>query len=220
MIITGDRYETAALRDRLRHVYWLGGGSCAGKSAIARRIAGRYGLDLYATDDAMAEHARRSNPEDCPLLHRFLAMDMDDRWLNRPPTTMLDTFHWFRGEGFRMIVEDLLRMPANRRVIVEGFRILPYLVEPILPASNHAVWLLPSPGFRQAVIERRGWPASGFLARTSNPQRALENLLERDRMFTDRLREEVEALELRAVPVDTATAEDETANLVASTLGL
>ena len=216
----GDRYETAALRDRLRHVYWLGGGSCAGKSAIARRIAGRYGLGLYATDDAMAEHARRSNPEDCPLLHRFLAMDMDDRWLNRPPATMLDTFHWFRGEGFRMIVEDLLRMPANRRVIVEGFRILPYLVKPILPASNHAVWLLPSPGFRQAVIERRGWPASGFLARTSNPHRALENLLERDRMFTDRLREEVEALELRAVPVDTATAEDETANLVASTLGL
>jgi len=216
----GGTVDAATLGERLSHVYWIGGGSCAGKSTIARRIADQHGLHLYATDNMMAEHSRRSKPEDCPLLHQFIAMDMDDRWVNRSPTTMLDTFHWFRGEGFNMIIEDLLRIPTNLRVIVEGFRVLPRLVKPILSASEHAFWLLPSPEFRQATIERRGGWTSGFLAKTGNPERAQQNLLERDRMFTDRLRKEVEDLELCAIEVNTAMSEDDSANLVAEIFGL
>lgn len=200
-------------------MYWIGGGSCAGKSTIARRIAERHGLHLYATDDVMAEHSRRSDPEDCPLLRQFIAMDMDERWVKRSPETMVDTFHWFHGEGFNLIIEDILRMPLDFPVIAEGLRVLPHLVKPILPASNHAVWLLPSSGFREATIERRGGSTSGFLAKTSNPERALQNLLERDRMFTDRLSKEVENLELHAIHVNTAMAEDDSANLVAKIFG-
>lgn len=216
----GGTPDPALLLERLSHVYWVGGGSCAGKSTVAHRIADQYGLHLYATDDLMAEHSRRSKPEDCPLLHEFIAMDMDDRWVNRSPATMLETFHWFRGEGFNMIIEDLLRLPTSPRVIVEGFRLLPHLVKPILSASNHAVWLLPSPEFREATIERRGGRRSGFLAKTSNPERALQNLLERDRMFTERLRNEVEHLELRAIEVSTAMNESDSANSVAKIFGL
>jgi ABC-type glutathione transport system ATPase component len=36
-----ETIDAAALRARLRHVYWIGGGSGAGKSTIARRIACR-----------------------------------------------------------------------------------------------------------------------------------------------------------------------------------
>ena len=204
----------AALREQLRHVYWIGGGSGAGKSAIARRIAAQHGLRLYATDDAMAEHARRSTQEDSPLLHAFLAMDMDERWVNRPPLTMLETFHWFRGEGFRLIVEDLLGLPRVPGVIVEGFRLLPRLVKPLLSIPAQSVWLLPTSDFRRAVVESRGGAASGFLAKTSDPERALRNLLERDRMFTDILREETERLALHAIEVDTTMTEDDLAKRV------
>lgn len=216
----GGTPDPALLRDQLGHVYWVGGGSCAGKSTVAHRIADRYGLYLYGTDDAMAEHSRRIKPEDSPLLHEFIAMEMDDRWVNRSPAVMLETFHWFRGEGFNIIIDDLLRIPTNVRVIVEGFRLLPHLVKPILSASNHAVWLLPSPEFREATIERRGGWTFGFLAKTSNPERALQNLLERDRMFTDRLRQEVEHLELRAVEVTPAMDEDDSTSLVVEIFGL
>jgi hypothetical protein len=61
---------------------------------------------------------------------------------------------------------------------------------------------------------------SGFLAKTSNPERALQNLLERDRMFTDRLSKEVANLELRAIHVNTAMAEGHSANFVANMFGL
>lgn len=211
--------DAATLREQFQHVYWIGGGSCAGKSTIARRIAAQQGCEVYATDDLMADHARRSSHEDCPLLHRFMAMDMDERWVNRSPRTMLETFQWFQGEGFNFIVEDLLCLPREHCVVVEGFRLLPHLVEPLLRVKKRAVWLLPTPDFRQAVIASRGGSAWAFLARTTDPERALRNLLERDRMFTDMLREETARLGLPAIEVDTKTTEDDVARQVMQVFG-
>ena len=208
-------HEAAALRERLRHVYWIGGGSGAGKSTIARRLADEYGWRLYATDEVMSEHARRTTPEEAPFLHRFMAMDMDERWVNRSPDTMFETFHWFRGEGFGLIVEDLLRLPPEPCVIAEGFRLLPHLVKPLLAVPSQAVWLLPTPEFRQAAIQGRAMPGEGFIWKTSDPERAGRNIAERDLAFVRRLGEEVQRLQLRAIEADTEMTEDDLARRVA-----
>jgi hypothetical protein len=147
-------------------------------------------------------------------------MDMDERWLNRSPKDMLETFHWFRGEGFSMIVEDILRLSKEPRVIVEGFRLLPLLVKPLLAVRSHAVWLIPTPEFRQAVIESRGGSQWGFIGKTSNPEKALRNLLERDAMFTQRLYEEAQRLELNTIAVDTTMTVDDLTGRVAEALRL
>lgn len=206
--------------ERLRHVRWIGGGSGAGKSTIARRLAGRHGWRLYATDDVMRDHAERTTPEEAPLLHEFIAMDMDERWVNRSPEVMLETFHWFHGEGFGLIVEDLLRLPQEPCVIVEGFRLLPHLVKPLLAAPEHAVWLLPTPEFREAAFRSRAAPEGGFTRRTSDPARADRNIAERDRVFTRRLQEETGRLGLRTIQVDTAMAEDDLYAQVTKAFGL
>ena len=220
--------NSAMVPERLQHVYWIGGGSGGGKSTIARRLAAQHGFRVYATDEVMADHARRSTPEYSPLLHNFIGMNMDERWVDRSPKTMLGTFPWFQGECFEMIVEDLLSLPRGRGVVVEGFRLLPRLVKPLLPPANRplgaergrAVWLLPTPAFREAVIENRGGPAWGFLAKTSDPQRALHNLLERDRLFTEVLREETVRAGLPAIEVDGTIAEDELVTRVTHLYGL
>lgn len=214
------RSNDAALWKRLANVYWIGGGSGAGKSTIARRIGSQYGLSVYSTDDAMPEHGRRVSHEDCPLLYRFMAMDMDERWLNRTPATMLETFHWFNGEAFGLIIDDLLRVPLGTRMIVEGFRLLPRLVKPLLATPRHGVWLLPTPEFRRAVMEDRVRSPNSFLNRTSDPPRALANLLERDRLFTDVLRQETHRLDLPAIDVDVTITERDLAHEVASRLAL
>jgi 2-phosphoglycerate kinase len=211
--------STPTFQEQFQHVYWIGGGSAAGKSTIAHRIAAEQGLSVYATDDLMADHARRSSREDCPLLHKFMDMDMNERWVNRSPKTMLDTFHWFQGEGFDFVIQDLLRLSLVAGVIVEGFRLLPHLVKPLLSVPGHAVWLLPTPDFRRAVVESRGGSAWGFLARTSEPERALRNLLERDRMFTDNLHAETARLGLHSIEVDMATTEDDLANQIIGLFG-
>jgi hypothetical protein len=149
-----------------------------------------------------------------------MAMDMDQRWLNRDPKTMLETFPWFQGEGFEMIVEDLIAIPPEPGVIVEGFRLLPHLLQPLLAVPTHAVWLLPTPAFRQAVVESRGGSTWRFLAQTSDPERALGNLLERDRMFTEILRNETARLEMSTIEVDETLTEDNVAKRVTKLFGL
>ena len=189
-------------RARLRHVRWIGGGSGAGKTTVAGRLAGRHSLRLYRTDDRHAEHAARADPAGTPLLEAFRAMDMDERWANRSPSTMLETFHWFQGEGFDLIVEDLLATARERRlVLAEGFRLLPRLVAPLLTDTSQAVWLAPTPEFRRAAFDSRGftWSIPGG---TSDPERALANLLERDRLFTERVAGEARRLGLRTIDVD------------------
>jgi 2-phosphoglycerate kinase len=212
--------DSEALQEQLRHVYWVGGASGAGKSTIARRIAAEHGLQYYATDDVMPDHARRSTPETCPFLHEFMAMDSDERWVNRSPTVMLETFHWFRGEGFRMIIEDLLRLPKERGVIADGFRLVPHLVKPLLADQRQAVWLLPTPEFREAVFDSRGGLQWGFIGKTSDPERALNNLLERDAMFTRRLYDEATLLEMSIIHVDTTMTVDDLTSRVTEAFGL
>jgi len=147
-------------------------------------------------------------------------MDMDERWVNRSPQTMLETFHWYQGEGFNMIIEDILRLPKRPGVIVEGFRLLPRLVQPLLAERRRAVWLIPTPEFREAVFEGRGGTQWAFIGKTSNPERALRNLLERDAMFTRRLHEEAQRLGVNVIPVDPTTTVEELTGRVMEAFGL
>lgn len=207
------------VRAQLSPVYWIGGASGAGKSTIARRIASRSTLELYATDDVMGDHGGRTDSDQSPYLHEFIAMDMDERWLNRSPETMLDTFHWFRGEGFELIIEDLVGLPQQSGTVAEGFRLLPSLVKPLLADLSHAVWLLPTPEFREAAFRSRGslWQIAG---KTSDPPKALNNLLARERMFTDRLREETSQLGLWTIELEVSMTEDDLDAQVTQIFGL
>lgn len=201
-------------------MYWIGGASGAGKSTTAARLASEHGLRLYGTDEAMSDHARRTTAEQAPFLHRFMAMSMDERWVHRSPETMFATFHWFRGEGFDLIVEDLLALPSDPGVVVEGFRLLPLLVQPLLATVDQAVWLLPTPEFRHAAIHSRPSPGPGFIHRTGDPERAGRNIAERDRLFTGRTRTQARNLGLHVIEVDTTMSPDDTVRRVSSLFGL
>jgi len=202
------------VRSDLAHVCWIGGGSGGGKSTIARRLAARHGFTYYGTDDVMGDHAARTTAADSPYLHEFMAMTMDQRWVERSPETMLETFHWYRGEGFDLIVEDLLR--TRHGVVVEGFRLLPHLVAPL---TDRAVWLLPTPEFRVAALDTRGIPWH-VPARTTDYERARHNLLERDRLFTERLAAETARLGLPAIEVGVGMSEEDLTERVAAIVRL
>jgi hypothetical protein len=97
---------------------------------------------------------------------------------------------------------------------------LPHLVKPLLAVPGHAVWLLPTPAFRQAAIESRATPGEGFIWKTSDPEKASRNIAERDEMFVKGLYEETARLELRAIGVDATMTEDELATRVTEAFGL
>jgi len=146
-------------------------------------------------------------------------MSMDERWLNRSLGEMLATFPWFRGEGFELIVQDLLVLPQDPPVLVEGFRLLPTLMAPLLGHPRQAVWLIPSAEFRLDAFTERG-TLRDIARKTSNPDRALANLLARDAMFSERLASEASALDLEVIEVDLGDGVEELTQRVGRTLGL
>ncbi|MEL6597359.1 MAG: hypothetical protein AAFQ47_15570 [Pseudomonadota bacterium] len=170
-------------------------------------MADAHGAVIYDTDAAMGEHASRCSSHACPQLAHFKRMTMNRRWVERSPKEMFQTFHWFAGEGFSFIVDDLLARPSDRLVIAEGFRLLPLLVLPLLQDKRHAIWLLPTPAFRRRAFDARGttWEIP---RKTSNAELALANTLARDALFTDRVRDEVSGLGLHALDVDGSQSED------------
>ena len=204
--------------ERLRHMRWIGGGSGAGKSTIAGRLAEAYGLRVYPCDDMQPAHTARSNAAEQPMLHAFMAMTMDERWVKRTPQEMYRTFHGFHGEGFGLILEDLLDLPTDVPVLVEGYKLLPRLVFPLLSRVDQAVWLLPTPEWRRTAFSRRGslWSIAG---RTSHPQTALANLLARDALFTEEVASQAAALHLSTIEVDGSLTIDALAERAAGCLG-
>ncbi len=133
---------------------------------------------------------------------------------------MVATFHWFRGEAFGCVVEDVDELAASgARIIAEGFRLLPRLVAPLLRKTDRAVWLLPTPEFRRRALEARGLPWD-IAGRTSDPDQALTALLARDALFTDRLRGEVGRLGLQAIVVDGTEGVEQVADRVEDLFGL
>jgi hypothetical protein len=59
---------------------------------------------------------------------------------------------------------------------------------------------------RRAAFDRHGW---AIPPKTCNPELAQRNLLERDRMFTDRRFDETKRLDLPVLEIDYAINEDE-----------
>ncbi len=204
---------------RLRHIRWLGGGSGAGKSTVARLLAEKHGLRLSSTDDMQSAHTARSTPADHPLLHAFLALTMDERWVKRTPEEMFRTFHGFHGEGFELLLEDLLDLPTDLPILVEGYKLLPRLVAPLLSRPEQAVWLIPTPEFRRAALASRGSTGS-IPRRTSDPETALANLLARDALYTEEVCRQAAALQLTTIEVNGSAGVDEVTTRVAECLGI
>lgn len=212
MIGTDPRHE------RFQHIRFIGGGSGAGKSTIARRLAETYRLQLYSTEQ-FSLLAQRTTPAGAPLLHDFMSMNMDERWLTRSPQEMFETFHAFHGEGFALLLEEMLALRADPPILAEGFNLLPHLIAPLLSRPGQAVWLIPTPEFRRAAFDSRGstWDIP---SRTSDPSRALANLLARDAIFAEELQSQASRLDLPLISVDINTSVDELTHRVAATLNV
>jgi 2-phosphoglycerate kinase len=203
----------------LDHIRWVGGGSGAGKTAVARRLAERSGLAIYSTDATIGVHASKLSEAAAPLLADFRRMSMDERWVLREPREMYRTFPWFHGEGFELLIEDLHALPTDRITLVEGFRLLPHLVRPWLAAPAHAVLLIPTPGFRREVFAARD-RSEAFWLRTTDPERALANLLARDELFTEAIAADALSDGLTTIAVDGRQSVDPTVAAIAEQFDL
>jgi hypothetical protein len=145
---------------------WIGGGTGGGKTTTARELAVRHGLRRFSIDsfwyayDARSAQARKSP---------------DEQWLETPPEVQAAEFEETSRRMMRFALDDLATLP-DAPTVIEGPQILPDLV----PDGDQAVFLDPTPEWQRAVLLPRPMPSS-------DPGRALENRLVKDRLYADRV---------------------------------
>lgn len=145
---------------------WIGGGTGGGKSTVARALAVEHGLRRFGIDAFWyAYEARWGQPRKSP----------DEQWLETPPEVQAAEFEETARRMMAFALDDLAELP-NVPTVVEGPQILPDLV----PPGEQAVFLDPSPEFQRRVLEQRPMPSS-------DPARALQARLVKDRLYADRI---------------------------------
>lgn len=176
------------IKEQLAHVLWIGGATDAGKSTVAQGLADRYDLQVYFYDRTDVEHHNKLAEKDSKV-RKNTEMSLDERWVHPTPQAILErTLNSF-SMRFPLLIEDILALPANKPIIVEGFGLLPELVHPMLSDHHQAIWFIPTEKFKWESMERRGKPS--FAAKTSDSEKARNNLFKRDMLLADIYREQV-----------------------------
>jgi 2-phosphoglycerate kinase len=198
----------------LGNVFWLGGSPCAGKSSISEILVSRFDLRLYRVDEAFEEHARRFDPVLQPALTKWRASSWDERWMRPVESLVRDVIACYR-EHFALILEDVLSMPRDRAVLVEGTALLPRQVAGVLTDRNRALWVIPTADFQREHYSKREWVCR-ILEQCDSPEAAFRNWMERDAEFARWVAAEACELGLELLTVDGKRTIEENASTVAS----
>ena len=209
------RFVGSGSNDKLGHVRWLGGGTGAGKSTIAVRLAEEAGWRYYSGDEHERRHIERLTPERHPYFTAFLAKTMDDRWVHTTAEELFAEMPARHGESLALILEDLRADPDRSPIVVEGHHFPPALLAPMLTEPSQSFYLLPAPEFRRFALEQRGalWSLPNL---TSDPARCLANRLGRDALYTGEMRRQCVELGIPFLEVNGQRLEDVYAAVAAS----
>jgi hypothetical protein len=150
-------------------VVWIGGGTGGAKTTVARALAARYGLRVFAIDAFWYAHEARLGES---------RLEPDDQWLHLTPLQQADLFEATARRRFALVLADLAGLPLRPSIVVEGPQVRPEMLWP----GAAAVFLIPSEAFQRSNLTRRPLPA------TADPARALANRIEKDRLYAERLR--------------------------------
>ncbi|MEO5953796.1 MAG: hypothetical protein ABIQ44_15140 [Chloroflexia bacterium] len=206
------------LKRSLSHVRWLGGSTCSGKSSIAYMLTQAYNLQVYQYDKQEVDHiARSTDTERFPEINKFMSMTMDERWVLRSPMEMADNAIKSWAQRFPHVIDDLLAMPTDRTIIAEGPGLFPQLVKPYLSNPFHATWLIAS---NKVIRDVRSQRPTGIRTETSDPDRAIDNLVERDYIIARYSKDEAFDASLRTMEITFAEPIMTTVQHIAGLFGL
>ncbi|WP_242587203.1 hypothetical protein [Streptomyces sp. MST-110588] len=186
----------------LHRALWIGGGQWAGKSTVARLLAGRYGVTTYHYDyhDARGHEDRRIARR-VSLGEPATAPDPDKMWVHTTPEEMAaETLAGFPAR-FEWALDDLRALVSGHPIIAEGWGLRPELVAPVIDSPRRMIVMVPTPGFRRYQL--RELPRAASLGhRVSDPARAQANRLARDRLVAEDAVRTARRLGIRVIEVD------------------
>jgi hypothetical protein len=141
---------------------------------------------------------------------------------SQPPDVLLTEVIAAYTEHFSLVLEDLVarRDADGGPILVEGNQLLPTLVHPLLTATSHALWMVPTAAFQREVYPRRGEWVHQILETCEHPELALRSWMDRDVAFARWVLDQARDLGLRTLIVDGGRTITQNVERVADALGL
>jgi len=204
------------LQKRLAHVLWIGGGTDAGKTSLARMFAVRYGVRIYHFDQPSPTWETITISEDkYPYSFRWQKMTEEERWLRSAEEQAQHVYQMW-AEQYSCRLYDLLSLPLQNRIVAEGYGFLPSIVAPLIEKKRQAIWLIPTKAFKEKTFKARVLEGAkgSYRHRIQNPEKALERHRERDILIAKRAREEATARNLRLLTIDGSNSLEEVFSIV------
>lgn len=195
----------------LPQVFWIGGAPDSGKSTTAKIIAERRRCPIYHYDRRDQAHLERLALTE-PYYRDFLDASLDERWVFITPEELFHRWLQTSIDRFPLVIDDLLATPGDNAIIAEGFGLLPQQLAPLLAQPFHAIWLVPTEAFKQASMINRGKPS--FSAQVSNAEKAKQNILQRDRLIANYIRNEAKNCNLTLFEVGDSSSINEVIDTV------
>ena len=202
----------------MNSIYWIGGAPCSGKSTIAEKLAFKYGLSLFKSDDHMYAHMRLARAEQQPVMAKLAALSWDEIWTRPVEVQMQDEFAFYHEE-FDMLLEELALYPQGQPILAEGNAWLPELLGRLQTPPGRIVYIIPTKEFQVANYLQREF-TKDILAQCADPQAAFENWMERDARFGDKVDQTACQMGLPVIRVDGRLSIEETTALVEKTFNL
>jgi len=159
---------------------WIGGGTCSGKSSLAREIASATGRAPMTIDDSFNEHVALLPGS---TLARVAAMPVSER-LAQSLEAQVDDVWAIAEERWSLVTATLA--DDGESTVVEGEAVLPSGLVGLDVSADFAVFLVVSPVTRRERYARRQW-ARELVAGCADPDAAFEAWMRRDDLVQERI---------------------------------
>jgi hypothetical protein len=206
----------------MKHVYWLGGSPCAGKTTISHIIAQEFGWQTYHIDREVEHYLERANAQAHLHLTAYREMGLK-RFLLQSAKSQLELILGMSAEQYTFILEDIAQFPEDVPILVEGANIRPQDVAQHLSDSSHALWLVPTEEFQLDVYPHRGTWVQDVLRHNFDDDTKVdvfEQWMERDAMMARWAAQNAESLGIRVIMVDGSVSLLDNAEIVMKHFGL
>ncbi len=199
--------------DQWRRVYWLSGSTCGGKTTVSSTISAKLNWNVYHLDDQEHRHRSGADAKRHPKWAAYSRLTGDPLWL-QPVDQHVRDEELALDEQFELILEDLARILSEdaRPLLYDGY-VTPTKLVPFLPSSHHCFYLIATESFQRHQYSLRS-SIKPVLAKTSDPDKAWANWMERDVRAAQRLRIQVQQEKLPWLSVDGTISLEETINRV------
>ena len=166
------------IRERLQHVYWLIGTSCAGKTTMARAIAAKHTMVYYDWNDHYARFKAAANPDNQPYLSKVF--EGPDELFGQPIPEYVESLFGATEEAFVMVVEDLLGMDPDVPIITETIHIVDLVARIAAPSRMAFLYV------REDLYREQNWIRDDaerraileYMNRTSNAKKHMDHVTE------------------------------------------